>query len=87
MGAAQGDVGERDSLVLNAMWGAVRVFRWLALVYAAWGAWARREDMASPEGAAFILSLLLVWTVFMQVWNRRDLQIHVVELVLACAAV
>ena len=87
MGAAQGDVGERDSLVLNAMWGAVRVFRWLALAYAAWGAWARREDMASPEGAALILSLLLVWTVFMQVWNRRDLQIHVVELVLACAAV
>jgi len=69
------------------MWGAVRVFRWLALGYAAWGAWVRREDMASPEGAAFILSLLLVWTVFMQVWNRRDLLIHVVELVIACVAV
>ena len=87
MVASRGDVGERDSLVLNAIWGAGRVFRWLAIAYAAWGAWARREDMASPEGAALILSLLLVWTVFMQVWNRRDLQIHLAELVLACVAV
>ncbi|MGV1009618.1 MAG: MacS family sensor histidine kinase [Dermatophilaceae bacterium] len=87
MVSSRGEVGAGDSLVLNALWGAVRVFRWLALGYAAWGAWARREAMASPQGVALVLSLLLVWTVFMQVWNRRDLQIHVLELVLACTAV
>jgi signal transduction histidine kinase len=63
------------------------VFRGLALVYAAWGAWVRRDEMADPAGAAFVLSLLLVWSVLMYVWNRRDLGIHLVELALACAAV
>jgi hypothetical protein len=49
MVASGGEVGEGDSLVLNALWGAVRVFRWLALAYAAWGAWVRRDPWPAPR--------------------------------------
>lgn len=76
-----------ESLVLGALWGGSRVFRWLALAYAAWGAWARREDMMNPGAVAAIFAALTVWTALQHVRDRSDAAIHLVELVLGCLAV
>ncbi len=81
------EVRDGDSLVLNALWGAVRVFRVLAVLYAAWGAWVRREDMARPGWALVVLVILALWTAYLSVSRRRELPILFVELGLAMAAV
>ena len=82
MGAAQGDAGERDSLVLKAF-DAVRVFRWLPWYAAVWPGsgtrtWPARRAARSSASAPGVDRVL-------PVWHRRVLQIHAVELVLACA--
>jgi signal transduction histidine kinase len=76
-----------DSLVLNALWGALRVFRVLALVYALWSIWVRRADMARLDLALGVIGVLAVWTAYMYATRRRDLGVHLVEMVLASAAV
>ena len=76
-----------DSLVINALWGALRVFRVLALLYALWSIWVRHEDMARPDLALVVIGLLGLWTAYMYAAKRRDLGIHLVEMVLAAAAV
>jgi len=81
------EVREGDSLVIGALWGALRVYRLLAVVYAVWGAYARREDMARPDLVAIVLGLLALWSVYMYVSARRDLGIHLVEMVLVSAAI
>ena len=46
---SRGAVGATDdSLVVSAFWRAIRVLRPLALLYAVWGAWTRRDDMQQP---------------------------------------
>ena len=76
-----------DSLVLSALWGALRVFRVLALVYALWSIWVRHAEMARLDLALMVIGVLSVWTAYMYVSRRRDLRIHVMEMVLASAAV
>ena len=72
-----------DSLVLSALWGALRVFRVLALVYALWSIWVRHAEMARLDLALMVIGVLSVWTAYMYVSRRRDLRIHVMEMVLA----
>ncbi|HEU4332720.1 MAG TPA: DUF5931 domain-containing protein [Lapillicoccus sp.] len=76
-----------DSLVVSAFWRAIRVLRPLALLYAVWGAWTRREDMQQPGVAFAILGVLAVWTAVELVWERRELWWHLIELGLAAGAV
>lgn len=80
-------VPEGDSLVLNALWGALRVFRPAALVYATWSVWVRKDDMANLTGAIVVLAALGVWTAYMYAAQRRDLAIHLVEMFVAAAAI
>lgn len=87
MGRAPAGTDAQESLVLGALWGANRIFRWLALGYAAWGAWARREDMARPGAVAAVFAGLVVWSAVAHVANRRDLPSQLVELLLAGSAV
>ncbi len=77
----------QESLVLGALWGANRFFRWLALGYAAWGAWARRDDMMNGRAVAAVFAGLVLWTAIQHVRHRRTLGIHLVELAIGCAAV
>ncbi len=81
------EVKEGESLMIGALWGALRVFRILAVVYAAWGAWVRRDDMARPDLALMILLLLAAWSAYMYVVPRRTLGIHVFEAALTSAAI
>ena len=84
---APGGVGTPDdSLVVSALWRAIRVLRPLTLVYAVWAAWTRRDEMQQPTAAFAILGVLAVWTIVALVWERRELWWHVVELGLAAGA-
>lgn len=76
-----------DSLVVSAFWRAIRVLRPVALLYAVWGAWTRRDEMQQPGVAFAILGVLAVWTAVQLVWERRELWWHLVELGIAVAAV
>ena len=59
---APGAVGAPDdSLVVSALWRAIRVLFPLALVYAVWAAWTRRHQMQQPTAAFTILGVLAVW--------------------------
>ena len=81
-GPTRREVREGESLLIGALWGALRVFRILAVVYAAWGAWVRRGDMAHPGAALIILALLALWAAYMYAVPRRTLGIHIIELIL-----
>lgn len=76
-----------DSLVVSALWRAIRILRPLAMVYAIWAAWTRRDEMQQPSAAFAILGVLAIWTVVALLWERRELWWHVVELGLAAGAV
>jgi signal transduction histidine kinase len=76
-----------DSLLLNSLWGGLRVFRLLAIGYAAWGAVVRLPEMAHPAVALGIIALLGVWSVWLAFVDRRDLALHLAEFVLVSAAV
>jgi len=76
-----------DSLVVSALWQAIRVLRPLALGYAAWSAWARSGDMQRPQVAGAVLCVIAAWSLLQFVRVRRDVATHLVELALASAAV
>lgn len=76
-----------DSLVVSAVWQAIRVLRPLAFGYAAWAAWARSGDMQRPQLAGAILCVIAGWTLLQFVRVRLDVGTHLVELGLASAAV
>ncbi|MFI5074847.1 MAG: DUF5931 domain-containing protein, partial [Actinomycetales bacterium] len=65
-----------DSLVVSAFWRAIRVLRPLALLYAVWAAWTRRDEMQAPAAAFAILGVLAAWTAVQVVWERRELWWH-----------
>ena len=79
--------GEGDSLVLSALWGASRVFRVAALVYASWSVWLRHSEMMNLGGAIAVLAVLGLWTAYLFVTRRRDVRAHLVELVIASGAI
>lgn len=76
-----------DSLVVSALWQAVRVLRPLAFAYAAWSAWARSGDMQRPGAAGVVLCVIGAWTLLQFLRVRRDAGTHLLELGLASAAV
>jgi len=76
-----------DSLVVSALWQAIRVLRPFAFGYAAWSAWVRRGEMQRPEVAGVVLCVIAGWTLLQFVRVRRDVGTHLVELGLASAAV
>ncbi|MEO7234110.1 MAG: DUF5931 domain-containing protein [Lapillicoccus sp.] len=76
-----------DSLVVSALWKAIRVLRPLALLYAVGSAWTRGAQMQEPRLAALVFVVLAGWTVAQAVWIRRELWWHLVELALATVAV
>ena len=76
-----------DSLVVSALWQAIRVLRPLALGYAAWSAWARSGDMQRPQVAGAVLCVIAAWSLLQFVRVRRDVATHLVELAVASAAV
>ncbi len=76
-----------DSLVLNALWGALRIFRVLAWFYALWSIWVRHTEMARLDIALWIIGAIGAWTAYMYAARRRDLTVHLIEIVIASAAV
>jgi len=76
-----------DSLLVSALWQAIRVLRPLALGYAAWSAWARSGDMQRPQVAGAVLCVIAAWSLLQFVRIRRDVATHLVELAVASAAV
>lgn len=81
------EVRSGDSLLITALWRGLRIFRLLAIGYAAWGVFVRMPEMSHPMIGMVILGVLGLWSVWMFLNGRRDLQIHLVELVLVSAAV
>ncbi len=75
-----------DSLVVSALWKAIRVLRPIAFGYAAWSAWARSGEMQRPQVAGVVLCVIAAWTLLQFVRVRRDARTHLVELGLASAA-
>ncbi len=63
------------------------MFRVLALVYAAYSLWHRREEVANLPLAVAILAVLGVWTAAQSVWPRRTHRAYAVELALGCGAI
>lgn len=79
---------ERDEPgVVEAFWKGIDVLRPLALAYAGYAAWDRREEMVRPEVAWVVLAVLTAWTVFLVVHRRRTLSLVVVELAIAAGAI
>ena len=76
-----------EHAIVRALWRAVDVFRWLALVYAAWSVWARHAEIASLAGAVAILAVLTGWTIVQTVHPRRTVKAYAVELTIGCTAI
>ena len=76
-----------EHVVVRGLWRAVDVFRCLALAYAVWSAWERREEIANPTGAVVILGVLAGWTVVQTVRPMRTARAYTIELVIACGAI
>jgi signal transduction histidine kinase len=87
MASPSGRTTPDDSLVLNALWGALRVFRVFAWFYALWSIWVRHAEMARLDLAVWIISAIGAWTAYMYAAKRRDLTAHLIEMVIASAAV
>jgi len=87
MTASPAGARDDDSLVVSALWQAIRVLRPLALGYAAWSAWARSGDMQRPQVAGAVLCVIAAWSLLQFVRVRRDVATHLVELAVASAAV
>ena len=73
--------------VVRGLWRAVDVFRVLALAYAAYSLWLRRDEVANLSVAVAILAVLAAWTVVQTVAPRRTERAYAIELVLGCAAI
>ncbi len=65
MASPSGRTTPDDSLVLNALWGALRVFRVFAWFYALWSIWVRHAEMARLDLAVWIISAIGAWTAYM----------------------
>ena len=76
-----------EHVVVRGLWRAVDVFRCLALAYAVWSAWERREEIANPTGAVVILGVLAGWTIVQTVRPMRTARAYTIELVIACSAI
>ncbi len=87
MAAAVGSGQPDDSLVVSALWRAIRVLRPVALVYAVWSAWVRSDEMQHPHLAGAVLLALGAWTVLRYVRPSREMRTHLTELSLAASAV
>lgn len=76
-----------EHAIVRALWRGVDVFRWLALVYAAWSVWQRHEQIAHVIGAIAILGVLTAWTLVQTLRPMRTLRVYTVELALGCSAI
>ena len=76
-----------EHVVVRGLWHAVDVFRCLALAYAVWSAWERRDEIANPTGAVVILGVLAGWTVVQTVRPMRTPRAYTIELAIACGAI
>jgi signal transduction histidine kinase len=76
-----------EHAIVRALWRAVDVFRCLALGYAAWSVWARREEIANLAGAVAILAVLTGWTIVQTVRPMRTFRTYAVELTIGCTAI
>ncbi|MEO6998050.1 MAG: DUF5931 domain-containing protein [Terracoccus sp.] len=76
-----------EHAVVRGLWRSVDVYRCLALVYAVYGVWHRRDEIVSPVGAVVVLAVLTAWTVAQTVRPMRTVRAYAVELVIACVAI
>ena len=83
--ASHAPLGEH--VVVRGLWRGVDVYRCLALVYATYAVWHRRDEIASPLGAVLVLIVLAGWTVVQTARPMRSIRAYAVELVIACVAI
>lgn len=76
-----------EHAIVRGLWRGVDVFRCLALVYAVYSVWSRRDEILHPTGAVVVLVALAVWTVAQTVRPVRTARAYGFELALACVAV
>lgn len=68
-----------EHAIVRGLWRGVDVFRWLALVYAAWSVWERHEQIAHLVGAVAILGVLAGWTLAVTLRPMRTVRAYTVE--------
>jgi signal transduction histidine kinase len=78
---------EDEHAIVRALWRGVDVFRWLALVYAAWSVWLRHDQIAHLVGAVAVLGVLTGWTILQTLRPMRTFRAYAVELALGCSAI
>lgn len=76
-----------DHAVVRGLWRGVDVYRCLALVYAVYTVWHRRDEIAMPVAAVVVLAVLTAWTIVQTVRPMRTVRAYAVELVIACVAI
>ncbi|MEW1953295.1 DUF5931 domain-containing protein [Terrabacter sp. NPDC080008] len=85
--ASVGRVLADEHAVVRGLWRVIDVFRWLALAYAVWSAWERRDAIAHPATAVAVLAVLAAWTLAVTLRPVRDVRAYSVELAIGCAAI
>ena len=78
---------DAEHALVRGLWHGVDVFRWLALVYAAyalWDRWAQVEHLTVGVG---ILGILAGWTVAQTIRPMRTVRAYAIELTLGCSAI
>ncbi|MFC7594274.1 MacS family sensor histidine kinase [Terrabacter sp. GCM10028922] len=76
-----------EHAIVRALWRGIDVFRWLALVYAAWSVWQRHGQIAHLVGAVAVLGVLTGWTTVQTLRPMRTVRAYTVELALGCSAI
>jgi signal transduction histidine kinase len=86
-GLAAGSMPMDEHALVRGLWRGVDVFRVLALVYASYSLWHRREEVANLPLAVGILAVLAGWTIAQTVRPRRTYGAYAFELALGCGAI
>ncbi|MDN5769065.1 MAG: DUF5931 domain-containing protein [Humibacillus sp.] len=76
-----------EHAVVRGLWRAVDVYRCLALTYAVYAVWHRRDEIVLPMVAVVVLAVLTAWTIVQTVRPMRTVRAYAVELVIACVAI
>ena len=76
-----------EHAIVRGLWRGIDVFRWLALVYAAWSAWRRHGQIAHLALGVAVLGVLAAWTLTVTLRPMRTVRACTIELVIGCSAI
>lgn len=76
-----------EHVMVRGLWASVTIFRILALIYAAWSLWHRREEVLHLWVGIALLGVLAAWTIFVTVRPIHRVWAYVTELSIGCLAI